>query len=263
MYALPLAAILVSLATANPSQESEVEEVTPADVKRFIDPTRLINSLDYNFTASFLPGDLKLYSHTLSPVWALSDWTAVWADIPYSHFSFPEEQAPSGVGDVVMGWGAIIHEDLTRRYTSTVGFVEVRAPTGSAEKGTGFDRWVLSPGVAFALNPTDLFPIFVRGQYSHSTGGEAGRPVRLVQLSVNTAHILPKGFYVSAVPVFVFDLDQDTNLFSLGLGGGRAITRNFAWSAAYLHHVAGSQTFSQAFTVGLSFIWGEERVAGQ
>ncbi len=157
----------------------------------------------------------------------------------------------------------IIHEDLTRRFTSSVGFVEVRAPTGSAEKGTGFDRWVVSPGGAIALNPTDLFPIFIRGGYSHSTGGEAGRPVRLVQLSVNTAHILPKGFYVSAVPVFVFDLEQDTNLFSLGLGGGRAITRNFAWSAAYLHYVAGSQTFSQAFSFGLSFIWGEERVAGQ
>ncbi len=108
MQVLPLAAILVSLAAANPSQETKgAEELSPADVKRFIDPTRLINSFDYNFTASFLPGDLKLYSHTLSPVWAISDWTAVWADIPYSHFSLPEERAPSGVGDVVMGWGAI------------------------------------------------------------------------------------------------------------------------------------------------------------
>ena len=236
-------------------------DVSPEDVKRFIDPTRLVNSFAYTFKASFLPLDVELYNHTVRPLWALSHWTAVWAEVPYTHLSIPGQPVPSGIGDVVLGWGAILHEDLERRLTTSVGGLEVLVPTGNAELSTGSGRWVLAPRGALALNPTDLFPVYIRGKYSHSIGGSDGQRVRTLELSVETAHILPKGFYISAIPTFFFDFGQDVNFFSLGVGGGRALTRNVAWGAAYVQHVVGATTFSRGFSFGLNFIWGEEKVA--
>lgn len=104
------------------------------------------------------------------------------------------------------------------------------------------------------MNPTDLFPVYIRGRYMHSIGGSEGEPVRALEISVETAHILPKGFYVSAIPRFFFDFAQDRNFLSFGLGVGRALTRNFGWGAAYVHYVAGAKTFSQGFSFGLSYI---------
>ena len=174
-------------------------------------------------------------------------------------------------GDVTVGWGAVIHEDLSRRFTSSAGWIEVLAPTGSAKEGTGFGTWVLAPGGSIALNPTDTFPIYIVGRYFHSVEslGGSGRDrqiaenpenkVRSIELSFQTAHIFPKGFYVAALPSFVFNLNQDFNFFSLGVGVGRALNKNFAVVGAYVHHVAGEKTFNQALTVELSFVWGEAK----
>ena len=40
----------------------EKEEVKPEDVKRFLDPTVMINSFDYSFTANFVPSSIQVYS---------------------------------------------------------------------------------------------------------------------------------------------------------------------------------------------------------
>ena len=141
-----------------------------------------------------------------------------------------------------------------------MAILELHAPTGSSEKGTGVGRWVIAPSGALALNPTDLFPIYVEGQFKHSIGGGEGEPVRSIEFNVATVRLLPKGFYVSAVPVFFFDLHQDTRSFSASLVVGRAWTWNVAWSAGYASHVAGTKRFNQGLSLGLSFIWGDEKV---
>jgi hypothetical protein len=246
-----------------------IEDVTPEEVKRFLDPTIMINGFSYTFSANFLVPDARLFTHTLEPTWAVAHWTAFWARIPVENLSIPDQDVPSSVGDVLFGWGAVIHEDLGRRVTSSAAWFEVLAPTGSEARGTGLGTWVVAPGGGVALNPTDWFPIYISGTYLHSLGNIRGRQsdttevegsdlrVRSIQLDLETIHIFPKGFYVAALPSFVFNLNQDFNFFSLGVGVGRALNRNFAVFGGYVHHVAGRQTFSQGFTVGLNFVWGE------
>jgi hypothetical protein len=205
-------------------------------------------------------------------MWAVNHWTAFWAQIPINQLSIPDEDTPTDVGDILMGWGAVIHEDLGRRFTSSVGWFEVIAPSGRVEKGIGLGTWVLAPGGGIALNPTDRFPIYITGRYLHSLGniggdrdemvatGEQDLRVRSIELNVETAHIFPKGLYVAALPSFVFNLNQDFNFFSLGVGIGRALNRNFAISGGYIQHVAGRKTFSRGFLVGLSFVCGDPKV---
>jgi hypothetical protein len=204
-------------------------------------------------------------------MWAISHWTAFWARVPINKLSIPNEDTPTDVGDIRMGWGAVIHEDLSRRLTSSVGWFEVLAPTGRVEKGTGLGTWVLAPGGAIALNPTDQFPIYISGRYLPSLGDIGGGNnnsdaeqkgdlrVRSIELNIQTIHIFPKGLYVTALPSFVANLNQDFNFFALGVGVGRALNRNFAVFGGYVHHVAGRQTFSQGFAVGLSFVWGDPK----
>ena len=62
---------------------------------------------------------------------------AVWAEIPYRHVRVPDLSVQSSVGDVTLAWGATFHKDLERRFTSSLAILEVHAPTGSPEKGTG------------------------------------------------------------------------------------------------------------------------------
>ena len=74
--------------------------------------------------------------------------------------------------------------------------------------------WILAPGGALAFNPTDRFPAFVVGRYLHSVEGLGGdnreeevaeRPdlrVRSAELTLQTVHILPKGFFVSVIASF-------------------------------------------------------------
>jgi len=257
---LVLAASLSLLSVGGTSAQSP-DAVSNEDVKRFLDPTQLINSFDYSFQASILPLGMEAYTHRLSPTWALGHRTAVWAEVPMTHFSSPGEAGSASAGDVTLGWGWILHEDLERRLTTSIGAIEVVAPTGSVEDGTGSGRFMLQPVGAIALNPTDYFPVYLSGQYTHSFGGSEGEPVRRVELSVETVHIFPKGFFVSAVPTFFWDFGRDVEVFSLGLGVGRALSSHFAWSAAYVQHLVGDKTFSRGFNAGLSFIWGDEKVA--
>jgi hypothetical protein len=265
-----------STAWAQSSQSgSIVQEVSTEDVKKFIDPTLMISGFDYTFEARFLPGSSKVYANVLSSVWAIKSWTAVWADIPYKKRSLPDEHGPWGIGDVLLGWGAITHENLQGRFTTSVITFEALAPTGDPDKDMGSGAWVLAPGGAIALNPTDKFPIYIVGRYLHSLGSSAGddrgeevteRPdlrVRSLELTVQTVHILPKGFWVSAIPSFVFDFNQDHNFFALGVGVGRALNPSFAISGSYVHHLAGWEAFNQVLTFQVSFLAGKRKGEGR
>jgi hypothetical protein len=90
--------------------------------------------------------------------------------------------------------------------------------------------------------------------------GEQDLRVRSIELNLETIHIFPKGLYVAALPSFVFNLNQDFNFFSLGVGVGRALNRNFAIMGGYIQHVAGRKTFSRGFSVGFNFVWGDPKV---
>ncbi len=170
----------------------------------------------------------------------------------------------------MLGWGALLHKDLTSPYTGTAVWFEALAPTGSFDQATGLGTRSLAPGGGIALNLTDTFPVYIWGSYLHSVGeigsfdatqgNESSGQVRSIELNVETVHIFPKGIFVSVLPSFVFNLKQDFNLFSLGVGVGRALNRKLAVVGGYVHHLAGEDTFSQAFTLGLNFIWGEEKV---
>jgi hypothetical protein len=253
---------------AQGSQSSIIEDVSPEDVKKFIDPTVMNDVLEYRFQANFLPQDIKLFSHRPYIGYSLNYWSAVWAEVPFLDFSIPNTDAPSGVGDILVGGGVVPYKDLSKRLTGAAFWFEALAPTGSTEKATGFGTWVLAPGGGIALNPTDSFPIYIWGRYLHSLkplGGELANPeepdlVRSIELNFETLHIFPKGFFVAALPSFTFDLNEDFNVFSLGAGVGRALNRRLLVTGGYVRYVAGDRTFNQALVVGVSFIWGDEKV---
>ncbi len=251
------------------------QEVTTAEVKRFLDPTMMINRVGYDFQANFLIRDVDLFTHRIRPVIAFTHWTAVWARIPIHHFSTPDGSNPAGIGDVTFGWGVVAHENLASRFTSSALIFEVLTPTGDSSKGTGFGTAVLAPGGGIALNPSNYFPIYITARYLHSLeelrgpGSEEevkddpSLKVRSIELNLETFHILPKGFFLAVLPSVTFNLNQDFNFFTLGLGVGRAITRHFAIQAGYLNYVAGEKTFNQAFNIGFTYIFGAEKVKRQ
>jgi len=260
--------LLMNGLLAQGSQQSIIEDVAPEDVKKFIDPTVMNDVLEYRFQANFLPQQARLYSHRPYIGYSLNYWSAVWAEVPFVDFSIPDSKAPSGIGDTLIGWGFVPYKDLTQKLTGAAFWMEALAPTGSAEKATGFGTWVLAPGGGIALNPTDRFPIYIWGRYLHSLrplGGEMANSeeadlVRSIELNFETVQIFPKGFFVAALPSFTFDLNEDFNVFSLGAGVGRALNRRLLVTGGYVHYVAGERTFNQALVVGLSFIWGDEKV---
>ena len=55
--------------------------------------------------------------------------------------------------------------------------------------------------------------------------GNPSLKVRSIELKLETFHILPKGFFLAVLPSVTFNLNQDFNFFTLGLGVGRALTR--------------------------------------
>jgi hypothetical protein len=183
--------------------------------------------------------------------------------IPYNHFSLSDSDGPSGIGDITLTWGFVLRENLTSRLTTLAVGLDVLTPTGDFEKGTGFDTWVLAPGLLFAFNPTNLFPVNVIVRYSHSLDAkddsrDAGLRVRTAQLTLQTFHILPRGFYLALLPTFLWDLEQPFDVFSLGFGVGRALNRQLAFDLGYLHQVWGEETFSHGFQFGLKFLWGRD-----
>jgi hypothetical protein len=240
-----------------------VEKVTVKEVQRFLDPTRMINRMGYTFQANYLPSNVKLFSHSLRPWVVLSNRHALSVRIPYTDISLSDSDGPSGFGDITATWGFVIRKNLTSRLTTLAGGFDVLAPTGDFAKGTGFDTWVLAPGLLFVFNPTDLFPVNVIVRYSHSLdtkgdSGNAGLKVRTAQLTFQTFHILPRGFYLAFLPTFLWDLEQDFNVFSVGFGIGRALNRQLAFDVAYVQKVSGQETFSRGFKFGLKFLWGRD-----
>ena len=252
---------------------SDKPELSTQDVRNFIDPTLMISSIEYSFQSNFLLDGIKAYTHKVTPFWAVNHWSGFWAVVPYSKFSIPGEKGPSSIGDVRIGGGVVVHEDLENRFTSGVLWLEALAPTGNVAKGTSFGTWILAPGGSIAINPTNKFPIFITGSYLHSLEslrgprteipGDGtsleGLKLRSIEVNIETVHILPKGFFLAAAPSFVFDLNQDNNFFSLGFGVGRALNKRLAITGGYTHYVAGTKDFNQAFFVGLQVLVGPDQ----
>ena len=240
-----------------------IEDVSPSDVKRFLDPTQLISRVEYDFQANFLPNDARLFTNRFRPWYAVNNWSAVWVRIPIHDFSIPNQDFPVGIGDIDIGGGFVVHEDLSRRLTTIAAAAEIRLPTGDASKGTGLDAYVIAPAALLAFNPTDAFPVYITGSYLHSWGSLAGATsqehLRSIELEIQTIHILPKGIFVAVLPTFVFNLNQDFNFFSLGLGAGRALNRRLLIQGGYVHHIAGRETFNRALQIGITYLWGKDK----
>ena len=83
-------------------------------------------------------------------------------------------------------------------------------------------------------------------------GGEVVVKLRSWEFAFTTVHIMPKGFYLAVEPSLV--VDEDFEVFSIVLGGGRALTRHFAFSVGYAQFVTGDRTFNRAAVVGLQYI---------
>ena len=244
--------------TDDTSRRKLIQEVTTDQVKRFLDPTLMISRLPYDFQMSFLPGDAELMTHKLRPWYAVNNSNAIWVEVPYLVYSIPDVSGRSGIGDVSVGWGHLIQENLRGRLTNVAAGIEVRFPTGDSAKGTGIDTYVVEPAVLIATNPTDLFPVYFTARYAHSFGDEAV-DIRSFEFVVQTIHILPKGFYLAVIPTFVLNLEQDFNIFSVALGGGRALNRRLSLQGGYVQRVAGKETFSRGFTVGITYLWGTNK----
>jgi hypothetical protein len=48
-------------------------------------------------------------------------------------------------------------------------------------------------------------------------------------------------------------------VFSLGLGGGRAISKRFSLQGGYIQYVAGRRTFNRGYTIGLTYLMGDDK----
>ena len=145
-----------------------IEDVSVPEVKRFLDPTKLISRIEYDFQANFLPNDTRLFTNRFRPWYAFNSWSAAWVRVPLHDFSIPNQDLPVGIGDIDIGGGFVIHEDLSRRLTSIAVAAEIRLPTGDASKGTGLDVYVIAPAALLAFNPTDAFSVYIVGSYLHS-----------------------------------------------------------------------------------------------
>lgn len=236
-----------------------VRDVTTEEVKRFLDPTRMISRVAYDFQMNWLPADIEAMTHRLRPWVALSNSHTIWADVPYTDVNLPIAGGVSGLADMTVGWGFVLHEDHRKRLTTVAGGIEVLLPTGDADKGLSLDRTVISPGIAFATNPTDLFPVYLTTWYRHSVDTPEGVPdLRLLEFRLQSFRILPYGFFLAILPTITIDLTGGSDVFSLGLGLGRALNRRVSLQGGYVRYVAGEKTFNQALTVGVTWLWGKD-----
>ncbi len=260
LAAVALPAGALSAVTLPAQEASESDTLTVADVRRFLDPTVMINRFEYRFQANYLPGDVQIYSHRTRPWIALNSRSAAWIGIPWINVSLPDGSGNSGIGDLSLGGGFVIHENLGSRLTeAAVGF-DVLMPTGDRAQLTGFDRWILQPVALLVFNPTDLFPVFFIGRYQHSVAdGDELEPLRTINLSFQTFHILPNQFFLLFIPNLIVDLNRDQTVFTFGIGAGRAMSRRLALQASYVQYILGSETFSRGFQLGLNYFWGPNR----
>lgn len=235
-----------------PPAEPEPVEVTGEDVKRFINPTIIVNRIGYGFGYSALPGG-DIMSNRVEARWAINLDNAVTIKVPIVRLKQDGRPAEWGISDIVFNYGSVIYEELNSRFTTAAVLLDVVAPTGDEERGLGLGKWIVAPGGAIALNPTDVFPVFVVGRYLHSVGGESDQPnIRSFEFEVDPFFILPYGFWLGGQAGFT--VDSDFTVFSLGTFLGRALTRHFAWSVGYVEHMSGRETFARRFAVSLSWL---------
>ena len=230
-------------------------------MKRFLDPTILTNGVRYDLGYADLPGGSAL-THAFSLDVALSPRHVFVTDVPIMR-SRGAEETDAGIGDVSVEYAVVPYQNLERRFTSAVLLFEASMPTGDASRGLGLGTWVLSPGIGLALNVTDLFPIYTIYHYRHSVGGVvplggagagdgASTRRRTSELDIATVRILPKGFWVLAAANWM--VDPDVWRLSLAATGGRALSRQFAWSVSYAEHLAGRRTFDRRWSVALDYL---------
>lgn len=241
-----------------------VEPVTTDEVKRFLDPTRMISKLEYKFQMNYLPSDINLATHKFRPWIALHNRHAVWAEVPLLNYNDALPGGPAGLGDIKAGWGFLAYENLSRRLTAVVGAVEVQFPTGDPDQALGLDKTTISPVAAVVWNPTDMFPVYFYARYFHSidAGGSAENPgedLRALRFRLQTFHILPHGFFLAFIPVYVFDLNKDSDILSFSIGAGKVLNRRLSLQGGYVQHISGKKTFNRGFTLGLSWLWGSEQ----
>ena len=246
-------------AQSTSAQDPPTDEVTPEDVKRFLDPTILTSGLDYSFEFQALPlGDLLV--HNFSLFWAVNQSHLFFGDIPVLRSSSRGADSEVGVGDISFGYGTVVYQDLQRRLTSSVLSLEITTPSGDEQRQLGTGSWLIAPAGAIVLNPTYRFPLYIFFRYLHSLGGnprsgdESIPKIRSFELSVQTIHILSKGFWLAFEPALI--LDPNSHLFSLSAGFGRALNRHFAVSATYVEHLTGEESFRRVFSVTLSWLAG-------
>ncbi|MCP5116873.1 MAG: hypothetical protein GY953_39105, partial [bacterium] len=67
-----LLAGLLCCQTASSQTSSAPPELTTEDVRRFVDPTLMISNIDYSFQSNYLLENVNLYTHTISPFWAVN-----------------------------------------------------------------------------------------------------------------------------------------------------------------------------------------------
>ena len=246
--------------TGEPQEAAEADTLTVDDVRRFLDPTVMVNRLEYRFQANYLPGDVQIDSHRTRPWLALNSWSAAWVRIPWVNVSLPDGSGNSGIGDLSAGYGFVMHENLESRLTASAAAFDVFLPTGDRAQATGLDRWILQPLAALVFNPTDLFPVFLIARYQHSIAdGDGLEPLRTVNLSVQTFHILPSRFFLLFIPNLFVDVNSDQTVFTFGIGAGRAMTRRLALQASYVQYLLGNETISRGFQLGLNYFWGPNR----
>lgn len=256
---LTLLIVIVSIVAFRPPL-SRADVVSEADVKRFLDPTVMISKIEYRFQANYLNDSVDLYANRVRPWIALNNGNAVWVRVPFLRYSMPDGSSMGGLGDLTFGWGHVIHENLGRKLTASAFALELVTPTGKASEGTGVEAYVGRAAGMLVVNPTDLFPLFVIGSYRHSLDETAsGIDVRTAELTLQSFHILPKGLFLLLIPSLFYDFAHDFDVFSFGVGAGRALTKHFAIQGAYVQYISGQRTFSRGFSIGLNYLFGENK----
>ena len=130
---------------------SQDPEVTPTDVKRFLDPTVLTNGLHYGFGyANQLDG--SAFAHTFSFDVSPNAQHALFADIPVVRAT-GGGPAETGIGDIEFGYVFVPYERLERRFTTVALRFTSSMPTGDEHRGLGLGTWVLSPPVRSRDSP--------------------------------------------------------------------------------------------------------------
>ena len=96
----------------------EDQTVTPADVKRFLDPTILTSGVRYDFGYTDQPegsSQAHVFSLDVSP----TAQHVFFTDIPLTRSSVTGE-TQAGISDISVGYGFVPYENLERRFTTTI-----------------------------------------------------------------------------------------------------------------------------------------------